>query len=219
MKALFFDMDGTLVDSLPAVFRAYEEVMADFGAESSYEEFVACSSLSLRDIASLLAKRTGIDSMRLAHAFRSHVPKCYASHVELFPGAREVLQQMQELDYTMLLVTAADRPIAEQIVEKHDLREFFAHVVTPCNLSASKPDPAIYLEALALSRSTPEESLAFEDSIVGIRSAKGAHIPSVWMNHKEEQFHPDYIHLIDHTFSNWQTATQWLKDGIKGSTR
>jgi len=209
-------MDGTLVDSLPAVFRAYEEVMESFGANSSYEEFVAFSSLSLREIVGLLARRTGIDPMRLANEFRSHVPNCYINHVELFPGAREALAEMQELGRTMLLVTAAEREIAEIIVEKHGLREFFSHIVTPCNLPASKPDPAIYREALKLAQSTPEESVAFEDSTVGIRASKGADIRSVWMNHKEEEFHPDYAHLIDHTFSNWQTATQWLKDGIKG---
>lgn len=212
-------MDGTLVDSLPAVFRAYEEVMESLGADSSYEEFVAFSSLSLGEIVGLLSKRTGIDAMRLASEFRAHVPKCYANHVELFPGAREVLEEMQELDRTMLLVTAAERQIAELIVEKHGLREFFAHIVTPCNLPASKPDPAIYREALILGKSTPEESVAFEDSTVGIRSSKGANIHSVWMNHKDEEFHPDYAHLIDNSFSDWQTATQWLKDGIKGQTR
>lgn len=219
MRALLFDMDGTLVDSLPAIFRAYEEVMESLGAESSYDEFVSFSSLSLREIVGLLSKRTSIDPSRLADAFRSHVPKCYANHVELFPGAREVLKEMQELDRTMLLVTAAERPIAEQVVEKHGLGEFFSHIVTPCNLSASKPDPTIYRKALTLGGSTPEESVAFEDSSVGIRASKGANIRSVWMNHKDEEFHPDYAHLIDHTFSNWQSATQWLKDGIKGQTR
>lgn len=215
MKVLFFDMDGTLIDSLPAALRTYEELMTFYGRSSSYEEFVALSSKSPRETILFLAERIGVDPKVLGEECTKRLSRYYMESAELFPGVREIMQEMRAENRPMFLVTAADRPIAQMMVEKHGIGDFFDHIVTTCDLHASKPHPAIYQKALELAKVKPQDAVAFEDSVVGIRSAKGAGIRSVWMNHTEGAFHPEYAHLIDHTFTDWNTVTKWLKDGTE----
>lgn len=216
VRALFFDMDGTLADSLPIAYEMYADFAKKMGLKPSLEEFVYLGGMSQQEAVRHLCKKaeTALDLQSILQGYMSGFVEKYKTHIKLYAGAREILEKAQALGYRLSLVTAASRDMAHALLEKEDLFHFFEDIVTPEGLTKSKPDPAIYQKALSLAGVDNHEAIAFEDSKVGMLSARGAGLRTVWMNHTEAE-DIELQGLFDHAFSDWNSVNTWLEDARK----
>jgi phosphoglycolate phosphatase len=146
VKAIIFDWDGTLIDTLGALYMANVEVMAALGLpfdEVRYRHHFAPDW-------KLMYRRLGVPEERLDEA-NDRWLAAYANGgaSALFPGVDNALQRLANAGYLLGLVTAGDRAVVEPQLERFGLTGRFAVSVFGDEVSAHKPDPGPLRAALA----------------------------------------------------------------------
>ena len=175
IKAVLFDMDGTILDSEPAHTKVLQEVIQkEVGIDISEEDIREYIGLSYDKKLEIIFKRMGIkkDIYNLADMARKK--SLENSHlVAKMYGAEELIKRMKE-NFAIALVTGSGRDQADFFMESVGLKKYFKTIVTSDDVKRNKPSPDIYLLAAEKLKMKPEECVSLEDSAVGIESAKSA---------------------------------------------
>ncbi len=173
MKALFIDFDGTLVDSIPALYQTYETFLHSLGLKGSKEEFHSLLGLTFDEIKAKIEKKRGISfkEEQLLSLYREGIEQ---KTPQLFPFAKEVLTYAKSKGLLIYIVTSAKRFIVQKIIEKESLEDLIDAIVTAEGLFAGKPSPEIYLKALKMAGVKKEEVLVIEDAENGVQAALAA---------------------------------------------
>lgn len=93
---------------------------------------------------------------------------------ELMPGVTETIATLRAANYALAVASSSPLRLMRTALEKLDIIDFFAVLHSAEFEDEGKPDPAVYRSAIALLGADPTDCIAFEDSIAGVRAAKGA---------------------------------------------
>ena len=176
--AYIFDLDGTLVDSMPTHLKAWDEALAEVGLPPFIvSEFYLWGGRSAVDIVQELAQRAGrkdIDPHRIAVLKRQR----YMALLEETPASpiTEVVDFVRtHLGKTpMAIATGSAREGALKTLKGAGLEGVFSLIVTPQEVSQGKPAPDIFLKAAELLGVEAQACCVFEDAEAGIQAAKAA---------------------------------------------
>ena len=180
--AVFFDMDGLMVDSEPEWFQSETEVTAKFGYKWSEEDQIACLGGPLTRVGKYMHDKcegaetpeyftqTLIDTQALK--MRGSTPT--------MPGALELVRELQAQEIKTGLVSASPRNIVDAVLDNlgHDL---FPFSISSDDVHNTKPSPDCYLKAATMTNSNIDNCLVFEDSLTGMTAAtsSGAYLIAV----------------------------------------
>lgn len=185
IRAVVFDFNGVLVDDESLHFALFQEVLAEEGVELT-EAMYHDKYLGYDDIrcfeAVLIDSGRAVDADSIAalvdrKALR-YLPRA-ESGLRVFPSAADCVRAMAER-WPVAINSGALRPEIEFALRKMNVRQQVAAIVSAEDTAMCKPDPEGYLLALDSLRAQSNEGLeaghclVFEDSLAGIRSAKGA---------------------------------------------
>ncbi|MGL4609387.1 MAG: HAD family hydrolase [Trueperaceae bacterium] len=180
LKALLFDMDGTLSDSDPVHMLAWQEILHIYGIEINDEIYHArivgrVNPQIVRDFLPQLPEETiePIVAEKEA-AFRRRAGK-----LEPLPGLMTLLEWRVNQGLQTALVTNATHHTVPFSLQALGLDDYFKVRVLADEVPAGKPDPRHYEEALRRLKIAASEAVVFEDSPSGVRSAAGAGIATV----------------------------------------
>ena len=138
MEAIVFDWDGTLMDSLPAVYDANLKVLAEYGLPFDDERYRAAYVPDWR----LMYQRLGVPDDNLEAAGERWLALYRETdEASLLPRARESLQRLSDAGYVMGLVTAGHRDVVEGQLDRHGLGELLPVRVFGTDPIAAKPHP------------------------------------------------------------------------------
>jgi HAD superfamily hydrolase (TIGR01509 family) len=180
--ALLFDLDGTLVDSDAEHLIAFQRVFAPHGIELDRSEYAAYIM--------------GASNELIARRYLSHLPpheqtatlnakeaayRDALGEIEPILGALALLDFADRRGLERAVVTNAPRANAEKVLSALGLGRRLPIVVIGGELPRSKPDPLPYLTALERTGALAAHSLAFEDSLSGVRAAAAAGLAVVGM--------------------------------------
>ncbi len=176
IRAVIFDMDGVLIDSEPLHERAQQIVFRKHAIEVPDRVYSDFKGQTEEDVFGYVVREFGRDGhdpavlVREKHAAYREL----LSDLQPIDGAVELLHYLSALGMPLALTTSAIRRDQEFAFERLQLEAFFNVVVTAEDVSKPKPDPEPYaITALRMSVD-PSHCLVIEDSINGIRSARGA---------------------------------------------
>lgn len=180
LKAVFFDLDGTLANTDPIHFLTWQGFLRNYGLDIDEEFYKAKISgrlncLIVRDILPELSAAEGSRVADDKEAFFRRI----AVDLQPISGLMELLQWVEDQGLKMALVTNAPRENVEFMLGVLKVEDKFERVILASELPVGKPDPAPYLLALQEFGVSASEAIAFEDSPSGIRSAAGAGIFTV----------------------------------------
>jgi HAD superfamily hydrolase (TIGR01549 family) len=169
MKAILFDWDGTLADSLGAFYRANLAVMEAFGLpfdEALYRRHYAPDWR-------VLYRRLGVAEARLDEAAGLWQAQFSVDGARPFPGVRDALVALVGAGYRLGLVTATERAVAEPLLGRFDLDRLVEARVYADDLDVYKPDPAPLRLGLArLDGADPGEAIYVGDVPDDMRMAR-----------------------------------------------
>ena len=181
-EAVFFDMDGLMVDSEPEWFKSETEVTAAFGYSWLEEDQVACLGGPLTKVGQYMFDKCG--QQQSPQFFTQTLIDTQVARMRgntpTMPGAIELVRELQLHGVKTALVSASPRNIVDAVLDNlgHDL---FPFSISSDDVAVTKPDPECYLKAATMSGSEISKCLVFEDSITGITAAKasGAYLIAV----------------------------------------
>ncbi|MGJ4843666.1 HAD family hydrolase [Leifsonia sp. Le1] len=182
--AVFWDMDGTLVDTEPYWMASEVELVSSFGGVWTHEDGLQMVGLGLWNSAEIL-RAHGVDmpADEIVQWLTNRVQeKLDSDGVPWRPGARELLADLRERGIPTALVTMSVRRMAEQIVA-HIPFEAFDVIVSGDEVTEPKPHPEPYLRAAELLGVDPVDAVAIEDSLVGLSSAVASGAATIGVPH------------------------------------
>lgn len=175
--AIFFDMDGTVLNSEPLHFMAIDKITNS----SSHYTIDDLYGLSDTDVFPLIKDH-------MAHDLENFLEAKNQLLLEIIPKTelqlifkeemREVLKTLKE-NKKMALVTASERSVTMKLLEHCKLLEFFDIIITRQDVNQTKPAPDPYQLALKMLETSESNSIVFEDSPTGIEAANVAGIDTV----------------------------------------
>lgn len=175
-KAVLFDLDGTLVDSM-WMWKAIDiEYLARFGYDCPDDLQKAIEGMSFSETAIYFKDRFSIpDALDRIKAdwIQMSINK-YRYEVPLKPGAKEFLQELKVRGIRMGIATSNGRDMVDAVLQSLGIAEYFDVVTTACEVAAGKPAPDIYLKVAEALRVDPAECVVFEDVPAGILAGKRA---------------------------------------------
>lgn len=175
LRGLCLDLDGTLADSLPALRRAYAQIVRAHGGEPCDEEFAALDGLPFGEIAERIRRRLAPEhaSDDFAARYRDAIGSEHEAAAPT-PGARALVDTAALRGISIALVTSGPEALARRWLRAHGFEREIAVVVGWEATARGKPAPDPYLHALARIARGAGESLAVEDSLAGAEAALGA---------------------------------------------
>lgn len=180
LRALLFDLDGTLVDSARANHAAYSRALFEVGARIEPDEVAkAAAGRQWRDFLPALLRQAGVEcdaaavATRKGELYRGMLGELRVN-LPLFSLVESVRPEMKTA-----VVTTASGESVRAILRHFDVDHAFDLVITGDDVTRHKPHPEAYFLALARLGLEPHECLAFEDSAVGAASAQAAGIAAV----------------------------------------
>ncbi len=180
LRALLFDLDGTLTDSDPVHLAAFNAMLAIRGGSLSEADFRAkISGKSNDEIARALLPDADAAGRRAFTDEKEAMFRRMASDLAETAGLTRLLAFAEERDLRLAIVSNAPADNVAHMTAAIGVAGRFHHVIHGDSTSRPKPDPLPYLSALAHFGLSPAEAVAFEDSLPGIRSAAGAGLATV----------------------------------------
>ncbi len=209
-KAVIFDMDGVITDTMPYHFKAWKEIFKSQGIHVTHEDIYKREG------------QKGIDSVREIFTEQGEdfdealARKLLKEKEDLFKqifkrkfiaGSRSFIKAVKRKDLLLALVTGTSRHEAQRLLPK-DLWECFNVTVCGCDVQNGKPHPEPYLKALAHLKLSPAEAIVLENAPFGIRSAKAAGIKCIAI---ETSLPKSYLKQADKVFLNYKQISDYFK--------
>lgn len=180
VKAVVFDLDGTLVDSLPLVLAAIAHAIEPHGVPPTMDIFATLGGPPERFLGELLgdAKHVPVAMARLQsyHHENSHL-------IQPYSGAIEVLQRLRAGGTQLAIWTGRDRTSAEGLLRQHQMEHLFAAVVCGDDLTSHKPDAAGLVEIMRRLGVSAGETLFVGDADVDVLGGAACGVDTVLIRH------------------------------------
>jgi beta-phosphoglucomutase family hydrolase len=180
--AFIFDMDGTLVDSMPFHVRAWTELLAERGMRVSPEAFLRQTSgkTNPQIVEEILGIRMSAEELAAFEARKEGLYReLYGPHLKPIAGLTEFLEASRAQGIAMAVATSACQANRDFVLHGLGLESYFAAVVGVEDIRHSKPHPEIFLTASLRLGAPPGCCLVFEDALVGIQAAERAGMKAV----------------------------------------
>lgn len=178
IEAVIFDLDGTLVDSMWMWKSIDIEYLAKFGLEFPEDLQKSIEGMSFSETAVYFKKRFNIpDSLdQIKSDWNRMAWDKYMNEVPLKKGVREFLEYLKDKQIPAGIATSNSRELAELVLNKHNISQYFTSIRTSCEVEKGKPSPDIYLQVAKDLGVQPEKCLVFEDVIQGVMAGKNANM-------------------------------------------
>ena len=187
-KAVLFDMDGVLYDSMPNHAIAWQQSMAQFGIQMTADDAYATEGARGVDTIRKMVKRQQRRDIDEAEAQRMYDVKSHIFHslpeAPIMPGVLDLMQQIQADGIQIGVVTGSgQRPLIQRILS--DFKNYVdeKHITTAYDVKHGKPNPDPYLVGLKKAGNLmPYEAIVVENAPLGVRAGVAAKIFTIAVN-------------------------------------
>lgn len=170
-KLIIADLDGTLFDTVEVNYRSYKKALNEVGYDLEREYYA--KSCNGRHYKEYLPTIIGTKKEKLMEQIHDRKKELYSDFLYTAQKNQHlfgILEALKE-QYYLAVVTTASRRNAEEILDSFHVRNLFDVLITHEDVAYVKPDPEGFLKAMDYFGVTPQNTMIFEDSLLGIEAA------------------------------------------------
>ena len=205
-QLVLIDLDGTMIDTVPDLAYAVDEMMTQLGLPKRGEKQVrpwVGNGIERLVKRSLLGQLEGEPEENLFDRafplFKNYYAQCNGQQSVLYPGVREGLNWLQTKNYPLACITNKAEQFTLPLLKKLKVHDDFRLIISGDTLPKKKPDPMPLLHAADFFKVSPHQALMIGDSINDVQAARAAGFQvmcvSYGYNHGEDirTAHPDAV--------------------------
>ena len=207
MKAFIFDLDGVIVDTAKYHYLAWKRIGEKVGFSLTHEQNESLKGVSRKESLERILDWANVRlSVEEKEVLLIEKNKDYLQQIEgmgqeeILPGVLDLLHFAQKNNIPVSLGSASKN--ATRILKKLAIDHLFDAIVDGNNVTASKPNPEVFLKGAELLKQEPHNCIVFEDAAAGIQAAKTAGMISIGMGGTEE------VKTADHCFTSMSAITK-----------
>lgn len=214
LKAVLFDIDGTLLDNNEYHKKSWMQYLEGQGKEISDEDFNE-----------YLSGRTNMDAVKHMYGemTEDEAKKYYLKKEEIYRhmyepyiapinGLTEFLKELKEHNIIMALATSGLQENIDFMFEHVPIKQYFTKIVQAKDVDKGKPEPEIFLKTAEAVGVPAENCIVFEDSISGVQAGKaaGMKVIALTTTHTPEELHEANLVIKDYTEVNFERLASIL---------
>ena len=175
VKGLIFDLDGTILDSMPLHHDGYNHALAPYGVHYPKDTFESRGGIPTKDTMRMIQKDYDIEGFALEEALEAKrlFVETNLERIELIDPVFEIIK-IYHGRLPMAVGTGSNRKIVDEMFERFSLGKYINHVVTATEVTHFKPHPETFLKCAGLIEVDPEDCVVFEDGKPGMLAAVAA---------------------------------------------
>lgn len=184
-----FDMDGTLLDSMPMWHFASNKYLLSQGKTPEENLWDKVKWLNMNETVDYLKKTYSLekDANTIQEEINSQIIEEYEHNLQPKEGAEELLRTLNQKNVRCVLATATDRRCTVACMKRLGLEKYFSAIITCLDLNTSKSKPLIFEKACELGKSDVQHSVVFEDALHALRTAHNAGFKTVAVYDKSDE--------------------------------
>ena len=210
IKAVLFDLDGTLMDSMPAHFEAWNLALKDHNVVLDYQELCLSEGADCYKIINeIFESRNRPIDPQIIDVIAELKTKYYVQRPrpKLFDYVNEILALLQTNKVSLALVTGGSLENIRHSLESSVL-ERFKVIIKAGDTERGKPYPDPYIEALRQLKIEPQDAIVVENAPYGIKAAKLAGIMCIAVS---TTLHPNYLSEADIVLKSHEELLSFFK--------
>ena len=186
-KAVLFDMDGVLYDSMPRHAIAWQQSMASFGIRMTAEDAYATEGArGIDTIRTMVLQQKGQEiTLDEAQQMYDEKTRCFHAQSEapLMDGILDVLNAVASHGWTVGVVTGSgQRPLINRLLKDFSRYLDEQHIVTAYDVTRGKPNPDPYLIGMEKAGTLPWQTIVVENAPLGVRAGVAARAFTIAVN-------------------------------------
>lgn len=214
MKAVFFDMDGVLIDSEMFYMKGTYDWISKKGFNGELEDTFRLIGTNMEGTYNLLYEM--LNKKYTISEIEEENRKYFLEHpidykAILNPFVKEILIFLKEHKIKIAVCSSSPKKTIEKALKECEILEYFDFIVSSDEVEKSKPNPDVYLKACEVLKVSKEDAFVIEDSTMGIEAGKNANIKVIAIKDKffgQDQTKADYI------FENLGKVLEFFKGEI-----
>jgi beta-phosphoglucomutase len=194
-RAVLWDMDGTLIDSVPYHLQAWQDVLRQINRTVEHQAWQQTAGMRNSEIIPLLfpdmspAESAYVDQAKEAR-YRERIEQ---DGIELLPGVAEWIQRFTTLGWKQAIASSAPRENVIAIAQVLHFNGTFEAMISGADVQRGKPDPDIFLAAAERLNVLPQDCLVIEDASAGIEAAHRAGMKAIGVLNTHPQLEADLV--------------------------
>ncbi len=219
VKAVIFDLDGTLVDSEPNYSKADDVLLREYGIPALSKEmkkkYVGIGTREMmEDVKGIYGLNESIDI--LVAKKNKYYLEIAKENTIVFPEMYRFLQFLKENNYPLAIASGSSPEIIDIILAITNLTEYFDVILSADEVAKGKPAPDVFWEAAKRLGVPFENCLVMEDSVHGVEAAKSASMYCMALPYMMEELFEDSFLMADVLFKQGisgfraEEAINWL---------
>ncbi len=177
IKAVIFDYDGVLVDSLKPLFLCWKKITHDLDANVKITDIEQYKKLFMNNVVAML-ESVGLSEKDLDFSKDAYFESLEKNPVLIFDGIKELLSSLAK-KYRLAIVSGSNEKVIKDKLSEFGILDFFELIVVAVDQTRNKPDPFYVKLAIEKLSIKPEEVIYIGDTIEDIIAARRAGIKNI----------------------------------------
>jgi len=204
IRNIIWDVDGTLFDTYPAIARAFQAALMDFGYEAPFDWVAQLAQVSLGHCTATLAAQYDLDENEIGQKFNSHYNQVKPEDQPPFPGVVSICEYICSAGGKNVIVTHRGQLGTVELLDAHDMTRFFAGWITRNDGHAKKPHPAAFEAAIQQYGLQREATITVGDREIDISAGQAAGLFSCFFGCQEAADQGSAAEFRFHHFADLQ---------------
>lgn len=182
LKLIIFDMDGLMFDTEPIGAKCFKEAAKEFGYIVDDEFQMGLIGMNVHDHVIKVKEEFGDDYPTFkirALAKKMRMASFYEYGLPIKPGLKELVGYLKEVGINIAVASSSSIELIDEYLSLSNMQDEFDFVIGGDSVRHGKPNPELFLKALAHFNLNSNEALVLEDSTNGIMASYNAQIPVI----------------------------------------